>query len=77
MVSGSDDVAARSQPKHYIIAVRTVNYTVWLLDVHSKLHLPVVGPLRQLEESLVFGYVPARMEVAVVVKVVAWWFCKE
>ena len=71
MVWGSDEIAARSQPKHYIITVRTVNYTAWSLDVYLKLHLPVVGPLRQWVESLVFGKVPARMGVAAVVRVVA------
>ena len=77
MVVGSDDVAARSQPNHYVVTVRMVIYTVWLLDVHLKSYLPIVEPLRQWEESLVFGNVPARMEVAVVVKVVAWWLCKD
>ena len=71
MVLGSDDVAARSQPKHYIITVRMVNYTVWLLDAILKLYLPIVGPLPQWEESPVFRNVPARMEVAAVVRVVA------
>ena len=77
MVSGSDDVAARSQPKHYIITVCMDNDTVWLLDVYLNLYLPVVGALPQWDESLVFGNVPARMEVAAVVKVVAWWLCKD
>ena len=63
MVVGSDDVAARSQPNHYIITVRMVNYTAWLLDVYLKLYLPIVGPLPRWEESPVFGDVPARMEV--------------
>ena len=77
MVFRSDGVAARSQPNHYVVTVRMVIYTVWLLDVHLKLYLPTVEPLLQWEESPVFGNVPARMEVAAVVKVVAWWFCKE
>ena len=69
MVVGSDDVAARSQPNHYVVTVRMVIYTAWLLDVHLKSYLPIVEPLRQWEESLVFGNVPARMEVAVAVRV--------
>ena len=77
MVVGSDDVAARSQPNHYVVTVRMVIYTAWLLDVHLKSYLPIVEPLRRWEDSLVFGNVPARMEVAVVVKVVAWWLCKD
>ena len=77
MFLGSDDVASRSQLNHYVITVRMVMYTVWLLDVHLKLYLPTVEPLLQWEESPVFGNVTARMEVAAVVKVVAWWFCKE
>ena len=71
MVLGSDDVAARRQPEHYLITVRMVNSMVWLLDVYLNLHLPVVEPLLSWEESPVFGNVPARMEVAVVVGVVA------
>ena len=71
MVVGSDDVAARSQPNHYVITVRMVIYTVWLLDVHLKLYLPTVEPLLQWEESPVFGNVPARIEVAAAVTVVA------
>ena len=71
MVLGSDDVAARSQPTHYIMAVRMINYTVWLLHEMLILHLPIVGPFPHCEESPVFGNVPARMEVADVVRVVA------
>ena len=71
MVLGSDDVAARSQPNHYIITVHMVVYMVWLLHVYLKLYLPIVGPLPQWEESPVFGNGPARMEVAAVVRVVA------
>ena len=71
MVLESDDVAARSQPNDYIITQCTVNYTVWLSHVYLKVHLLVVGSLRQRVESLSFGNVPARMEVAVVVRVVA------
>ena len=71
MVLGSDDVAARSQPNHYIITVRMDKYTAWLFGVYLKLYLPVVGALPQWEESPVFGNVPARMEVAAVVRVVA------
>ena len=71
MVLGSGDVAARSQPKHYIITARMFNSMVWLLDVYLNLHLPVVEPLPSWEESPVFGNVPARMEVAAVVRVVA------
>ena len=71
MVLGSDDVAARSQPNHYIITVRIVKYTVWLMDVYVKLYVPIVGPLPQWEESPVFGNVPARMGGAAVVRVVA------
>ena len=71
IVLGSDDVAARSQPNHYLITVRMVNPMAWLLDVYLNLHLPVVEPLPWWEESPVFGNVPARMEVAAVVRVVA------
>ena len=45
MVLGSDDVAARSQPEHYLITVGMVNYMVWFLDVYLNLHLPVLEPL--------------------------------
>ena len=71
MVLGSDDVAAIIHPNHYIITVRMVIYTVWLLDVHLKFCLSIVGPLPQCEESPVCGNVPAMMEVSTVVRVVA------
>ena len=45
IVLGSDDVAARSQPEHYLITVGMVNSMVWFLDVYLNLHLPVVEPL--------------------------------